>query len=203
MKNLGELLRESDPLRFEPSRSPEHREMLRRAVLKAAPSEYVTPRSRSLVAFAIIALMTLGGLFFGLNLRSLFVKEVQAAVRFEARLAETEAGPGLREAKVTDSDRIVYLHSEVIASNDDIRRAQVIPGADASHFGVAVEFTAAGAEKMRAATENRIGKLLAILLDGEVADALVIRTPVSAEGVISGNFTKSQAERIASGISVK
>ena len=56
---------------------------------------------------------------------------------------------------------------------------------------------------MRAATANHIGKHVAILLDGQVVMAPVIRSPIGAAAEITGNYTKSQAERIVRGIGIK
>jgi preprotein translocase subunit SecD len=64
---------------------------------------------------------------------------------------------------------------------------------------VAVEFNAAGAKKMRSATEKHIGKPVGIIIDGQVVTP-VLRTAISGSAVVSGNFTRAQAERIAKGI---
>ena len=50
----------------------------------------------------------------------------------------------------------MYLHQGIIVTNSDIPRNRVVQGDGPSHFGVAVEFNAAGAEKVREAT-NRCG----------------------------------------------
>jgi len=147
--------------------------------------------------------MVLTASLLGPRVWSLFVSDVQAAVRFEVRLAEDRPTPGLREAKVSGSDRSVYLHDEIIVTNSDIAAARVIQGSSASQYGVGVEFNASGAEKMRAATGNHIGKLVAILLDDQVVMALVIRSPIDASAVITGNFTRAQAEKIVNGIRIQ
>ena len=60
-----------------------------------------------------------------------------------------------------------------------------------------MEFNKAGAEKMRAATASNIGKPMAILLDGQVVMAPVVRSPIGGSAVITGKFTKAEAERMA------
>jgi preprotein translocase subunit SecD len=147
--------------------------------------------------------MVLAASLLGPRVRPLFVSDVQAAVRFEVRLAEYRPAPGLREAKVSDSGRSVYLHDEIIVTNSDIESTRVIQGSDPSQYAVGVEFNAAGAEKMRAATGNHIGKLVAILLDGEVVMAPVIRTTIGPSAVITGKFTRPQAEKIVNGIKIQ
>src|SRR5205823_2863154 len=72
-----------------------------------------------------------------------------APVRFEVRLAETVATPGLQEVRVSGSREIVYLHPDVVISNDDVARSRLVQGSGPSRFGVAVDLTGAGAQKIR------------------------------------------------------
>jgi hypothetical protein len=206
MKTIRELLRDADPLQYEPMWPSGDRDLRRQAVLAAASSSYAHPgvRSRSLIpVFVIVALMVIFVSFLGSRMWSPFVSDVQGAVRFEVRLAEDKPAPGLREAKVPGSSGSVYLHNEVIVDNGDIAEARVVQGSSPSQYSVDIKFNASGAEKMRAATENHIGKLVAILLDGQVVMAPVVRSPIGASAVITGNFTKAQAERISNGIEIR
>lgn len=41
---------------------------------------------------------------------------------------------------------------------------------------------------------------MAILLDSQVVMTPVVRVPVGASAVITGNFTKTEAERIVNGV---
>jgi preprotein translocase subunit SecD len=147
--------------------------------------------------------MVIAASFFGSRVRSPFVSDLQAAVRFEVRLAEDKPAPGLREAKISGSDRSVYLHDEVIVNNGDIAAARVVPGGGPSQYSIGVEFNASGAEKIRAATGKHIGKPVAILLDGKVVMTPVVRVPIGASAVITGNFTKVEAERIVDGVGLR
>ena len=152
---------------------------------------------------ATVALTAIAASFLGSRGWSVFVGDLQGApVRFEVRLAEDKPAPGLREAKV-GSDRLVYLYEQVIVSNGDIAMARVVPVPGTSEYSIGIEFKASGAEKMRAATANHIGTLLAILLDGQVVMAPVLRSPIGASARITGNFTQAQAERIVRGITAR
>jgi preprotein translocase subunit SecD len=128
---------------------------------------------------------------------------LQAAVRFEVRLAEAQPTLGLRPARIAGSDRVVYLHPEIVVTNDDISESRVIQGNAPSRFGVAVELNAAGAEKMRKATAGHIGGPVAILIDGDVVAATIVKSAIGNSAVISGDFTKAEAERIANGMSIR
>ena len=125
---------------------------------------------------------------------------LHAAVRFEVRLAEDEPGRGLRAARVATSPRTIYVHPEVVVTNDDIAQSSVIPGNQPSQFWIDVRLKAAGANRMREATRNHLGKPVAILIDGEVVAAPTIKSPIGEAAVISGDFTQSDAQRIASGM---
>jgi preprotein translocase subunit SecD len=128
---------------------------------------------------------------------------LQAAVRFEVRLAETHPASGLREVRIAGSDRVVYLHQEIVVTNDDISQSRIARGETPSRFDVAVTFNLTGAEKMRQATARHVGAPIAILIDGEVVAAPMLRSPIGTEALITGNFTKQEAERIANGMSVR
>jgi hypothetical protein len=205
MKTVRELLLDADPLQHEPPLPPGARDSGRQAVLAAASGAAARSemRSRSRIVFGTISVAAIVAAFFGSRGRSLFVSDLQAAVRFEVRLAEDKPAPGLRVAKLPGSEKLVYLHSDVIVTNSDIAAARVIEGDAPAQFAVDVEFNAAGAEKMRAATANHIGKPVAILLDGQVVVAPTLRSPIGASAVITGNFTRAQAEKIVNGIELR
>ena len=198
MKTLTELLRDADPLGYEPQRNDWRRRMSRQRVLDSPRLVEQSPRRR--VMIATVAALTLIGIAAGTRYWSSVAVDVVAAVRFEVRLAEENSADGLREAAVPGTSRRIYLHQETVVTNSDIAQAQVTRGDGASSFGVALTFTADGAAKMSRASRNHIGRPLAILIDGEVVIAPVIRSPITTSAVISGNYTKAEAERLVAGI---
>jgi preprotein translocase subunit SecD len=147
-----------------------------------------------------IAALTLIGIAGGSRYWSQGAVDLVAAVRFEVRLAEENPADGLREAVVSGAGKRIYLHQETVVTNSDIAQAQVTPGAAASTFDVTVTFNADGAAKMLRASQSHIGRPLAILVDGEVVIAPVVRSRITASAVISGNYTRAEAERIVAGI---
>lgn len=125
-----------------------------------------------------------------------------AAVRFEVRLAEDTPVQGLVVAQVPNSGRLIYLHPEVVVSNDDIAQSSVSQdGSD--RFSVIIQLLPAGADRMRQATAMHVGRPMAILIDGNVVMAPVVRSPISDSAVITGNFTRAEAERIADGMKLR
>jgi hypothetical protein len=204
MKTIRELLQDADPLPHEPPWPSGQRELRRQAVIAAASAARTPggrwPRSR-IAAFAAVASIAIAAPFLGSHGWSLFVGDLRAAVRFEVRLADDKPAPGLREVKVAGSERLVYLHDEVVVSNSDIAAARLVQGSP-TRYSVGIEFNASGAEKMRAATGGHIGQPIAILLDGQVVMAPVVRVSLGASAMITGNFTRAQAERIVEGIGI-
>ena len=201
MKTVSDLLREADPLDDDLQRLEERRDQIRRTVIATAsvvqPVSLVPAPARRVLLTAAAALIG-AVIVIGLLVNS-YRATVQAAVRFEVRLAEMQPVAGLIVARAEDSGRMIYLHSEMIVTNDDIAQSWVVQdGPD--RFGISVELLEAGAQRMRLATAAHLGRPVAILIDGEVVAAPVIRGVISNSAMISGEFTRAEAERIADGI---
>lgn len=204
MKNVSDLLRQADPLKEDLDRLDEARGRIRRAAVEAAsaaPPRRSRPMHRPrlvLGAAALAVILVVFGFLVGFGDRG----TVRAAVRFEVRLAETEPVPGLIVARSGHTERVLYLHPEQIVTNDDIAQSWVMPdGPD--HFGISVVFLPDGARRMQQATASHIGRPVAILIDGEVVTAPVVRSPIGSSAVITGDYTQADADRIANGIGLR
>lgn len=199
MRTVNDVLREADPVRHEAAVGLNERDRIRRAVVAAAghpPRAGTPPWLPSVVAILAVALVVgivAPRMHFGGN------ATLEAAVRFEVRLAQTQPAEGLQEARIAGSADVLYLHQEPIVTNADIAQARAIALPD-GRFDVAVTFNAAGAEKMRKATSGHLGQPLAILIDGDLVAAPTVRSPIDAEARITGGFTKAEAERLATGM---
>ncbi len=202
MKSLRDLLREADPLRHEPEALPQDRDCIRLAILALTSSMTTAPPRlpRRPIRLAAVVLLVVGLMAVGMQVWSRAGSTLHAAVLFEVRLAEEFPGTGLREARIGRSERVVYLHEEVVATNADIAASRITVGDEPSSFHVQVEFTATGAQRMQQGTAGHTGRPLAILIDGEVVAAPVLRGRISRSAVISGNYSQAEAERIAEGI---
>jgi hypothetical protein len=196
MKTVSQLLRNSDPLGYEPPPSDRERRQIRQTVLNARTVSASHPRR--VIANAIVVALTLGAVGAGIRYWPRGVADVFAAVRFEVRLAEDRPADGLRPATI--AGRTIYLHPEPVVTNEDIVDAQLVPGEGPSPFSISVTFSPAGSEKMARASKGHVGRPVAILIDGVVVMAPVLRDPVMTSALVTGPFTKAEAERVVQGI---
>lgn len=114
-------------------------------------------------------------------------------------LAEFMPSEGLILYRVEGSSKEVYLHSKAQLTNKHLSSAKVIE----SSFGNSIEitFTEEGAKTFSDLTAQNIGKPLAIVIDGKVILAPVIRARIEGgKASISGNYSKIEAHAIAAGI---
>lgn len=197
MKRIADVLREADPLAEEVPPTEAERAIRRQAILNAQPrpSRGVSRRT-ALTAIAAVAIV---GVATGTRYWSQ-ATDLIAAVRFEVHLAELEPAPGLRKATVAGNGRTIYLHDESVVTNADVAEAHIAPGNPPDGIGIALTFTPGGSAKMARATEGHIGRPMAIMIDGEVVMAPTVRSVTSTDAVITGNYTRAEADRIVAGI---
>ena len=204
MTRLRHLLQSADPLRYESDDVERGRDRLRQTIMAAASagstSQHVRHRM-SLAVLVTVASVIVALVIVGSQIWLRAGGTVQAAVRFEVRLAEDQPAAGLEATRVA-ANRTIYLHREVIVTNADIARSSVIPGATPSQFWIDVRLNSAGAEKMRQATTNHIGKPVAIIIDGDVVSAPTVKSPIGGAAVISCDCTRADAERIVNGMAI-
>jgi hypothetical protein len=160
---------------------------------------HVQVRRRSFVVASACAAVALVIGWLGFADQLSLVPPVAAQVRFEVRLAEPEPAPGLQVARVADSGLLVYVHPETVVGNSDIAHTWVIDDGS-PQFGVGVQLLPDGAQRMRQATAAHVGRPVVILLDGVVMTAPTLRSPIDDSAVITGQFTRDEAARIAEGI---
>jgi preprotein translocase subunit SecD len=56
---------------------------------------------------------------------------------------------------------------------------------------------------MRAATAGHLGRPVAVSIDGLVVMAPAVRSPIAAHAVVTGDFTREEAERIVRGLAAR
>jgi len=120
-------------------------------------------------------------------------------VKLEICLAATEDMEGSTAMSMKGTDEIFFVSNEVVLTSADIESA----GTSSVHDMpiVELELTDAGAKKFAKFTGENIEKHAAIIIDGELVTAPLIKEKI-AEGraLINGLFTEEEAERIAAGL---
>ena len=132
-----------------------------------------------------------------------FTPEKQAEkVTIEFRFAETEAAEGLTEIILPITGQKFYLHDEVIMSNDNIAMASVVIWDEKPV--VELQFTLTGKDKFAQLTKENLKRRMGMLVDGKLVTAPIINAPIDQGiAIITGDFTKDEAQRIADGINKK
>ena len=131
------------------------------------------------------------------TLRELTPDRPQTTI-LEVRLAETTPVRGLTRASVRNSAEPLFLHDERIVSTPDVPQAHVVESN--GRFNIQVFLSPEGAARRADVTAPHIGKPLVIIVDGEVVAAPPLRAPITTQILIADNFTRAEAERIASGL---
>ena len=112
--------------------------------------------------------------------------------------AEKEGVPKL---PVMGTNATVCLEPEVLMDAKSVALAKADEG-HAGGFQISLTFTSAGTKAFADLTRKNVGRRLAILIDGKVLSAPAIRAPIpGGKAVITGSFTKKQAEELAEQIS--
>jgi SecD/SecF fusion protein len=113
---------------------------------------------------------------------------VPAGFRIETQ-TETNEGQEIEE------DLLVKVRPDLLG--DGVRKA--VPTYDEQGWGVALQLNREGAHLFGQLTEAHVGKRFAIVLDGKVQSAPVIREPIhGGHASITGHFTEEQARNLAS-----
>jgi preprotein translocase subunit SecD len=124
----------------------------------------------------------------------------KARIQIEFRLAESSPSEGLQEVSIESTSEKLYLYKDVIISNTDVIAARVIPSYTINRFDVEIDFSEEAAQRISRITAENIGKQLAILIDGKVIVAPMLRSTISRKAVLAGSapsFTKEEADELA------
>lgn len=104
--------------------------------------------------------------------------------------------PGAPEATASGSSGAYLAEKEAKVTGADLQDARVARD-EMNLPAVSFEFDRNGAKRFGTLTEANIGNPLAIVLDGVVQSAPVIRSRITDRGQITGNFTADEANDLA------
>ncbi len=93
---------------------------------------------------------------------------------------------------------VMDVYSDVAVDGADLTNAQASTDQQTGEWVVNFSLNSVGAREFADVTTANVGKLFAIVLDGKIIEAPVIRTPITGgSGQISGNFTPQSATDLA------
>ena len=140
----------------------------------------------------------------GCVLAILFGYMVQAQAQLTVSAAATDPVAGWQRIELGDDDRTLWVSPTPSLTSDDIQGVQSLTRADGSTV-VEIQFTEDGSEKMRELSAAQIDRPIAMLFDGELISAPVVRSLIDGgQVVISGGgpngLTLDQIQRILASV---
>ena len=137
-------------------------------------------------------LVELPGLDDPMRIKSLLGKTANLTFRFVTNNQEDSFGT--EKLKYEDNSDEAIVSKRIILSGDNLLDAQPRMNSETNETVVSFTLDRVGAKRFGKATSTGIGKQLAIVLDGKIISAPVIRdTIASGSGQISGGFTFQSA----------
>ena len=114
----------------------------------------------------------------------LFSGLLQAQSGFSIRAASPDSVAGWQRMEL--DGQTVWVSPTVSLAAADVERVEPI-STQAGKKAVSIEFTGAGAEKMRKLSAAQMDKLIAMVLDGKLIWAPKIRSEVGKQAVLTGS----------------
>lgn len=122
----------------------------------------------------------------------------EPGVRLAFRACYEKAMPGAEQMQL--DQQTVFVMPQDLLNNHDVASASAAENVD-GQYGVSIDFTAEGRERFAKVTTELLDQRLAILVNDELIVAPIVRTPITGgRAMISGNYSKAEARRIADGI---
>ncbi len=141
-------------------------------------------------------LVELPGLDDPMRIKSLLGKTANLTFRFVTN--NNDDSFGTDKLKFEENEEEVNVSKRIILSGDNLLDAQPRMNTETNETVVSFTLDRVGAKRFGKATSTGIGKRLAIVLDGKIISAPVIRdTIASGSGQISGGFTFQSATDLA------
>ena len=141
-------------------------------------------------------LVELPGLDDPMRIKSLLGKTANLTFRFVSQNSNDTFGTEILQFE--DGSNEVMVSKRIILNGENLLDAQPQMNNQTNETVVSFTLDRVGAKRFGKATSTGIGKQLAIVLDGKIVSAPVIReTIASGNGQISGNFTFQSATDLA------
>ncbi len=127
--------------------------------------------------------------------------EIEEYLKYKAR--DGLLFPGIKfswsiEPIKNDSYKLFLLKEEVVLGNKDVAEVSAIPN-EQDNFDISISFTDAASKIWQELTGNNTGNAIAIMVDGHVYSAPVVKEEMSGgKCLISGNFNEQEAKLLVS-----
>ncbi|QDU37369.1 preprotein translocase subunit SecD [Maioricimonas rarisocia] len=125
-------------------------------------------------------------------------------VILELRLAEEKPAKGLIEKTLRDGSKTVYLHAEPAITKkhfENVRRHRSRHAPELNPHSLEFTLTDEGGKLLARMTEGHFGRPMAVLLNGEVVAAPIVRARIGKECVITGGLRPEEISEIVDAFS--
>lgn len=120
------------------------------------------------------------------------------SVRLALRVCHEKAVAGAEPMLL--EQQTLFVEPDILLSNEHIARAKAEQDATEAYC-ILLEMTDEGQRRFAKATSELVDQRIAILVNDEIIAAPIVRSPIlGGSAMISGNYTKEEAQRIATGI---
>jgi len=117
------------------------------------------------------------------------------------RLVEDKESPDTVPMKMMGKDDTLHVSKQVLLNALDVESAKATRERHTGFASILLNFTRDGWKKFAEITEKNVGRRLAIVVNGQLVSAPVIRSRVAGGGaVITGGFTMMEARELANAI---
>lgn len=166
-------------------------------IIGLKPHRHTSKTMKRIIQMAIACLTTSTAIAAGLPSTPVFQLHLVA----DSPSAKTESMTLTHLRNGETNRETLYVYKTVALDQTALKSARAIPGTRESGFRIEIKFTEEGKKEFAELTRRSIGKRLAIVIDGQLCSAPVIRDEISG-GVaeISGTFTEKQASSLATRI---
>jgi preprotein translocase subunit SecD len=134
----------------------------------------------------------------------LFGLLLQGQAQVAIRAASSEPVAGWQEMRISEGERPIWVAPSDALVAGDIERAESYKTAD-GRTAVGMVFTDTGAQRMRELSRSQLNKLVALLVDGKLIWAPLVRSEIGKQTAITGNgpngVPQAVVDRILSTIS--
>lgn len=117
------------------------------------------------------------------------------------RLVEENDGRDTVAMKAVGSDQTFHVNKQALLNALDVRWAKASRDRHLHSPAILLSFTPEGAKKLAEVTASNINRRLAIIVDGQLLSAPIIRARIEAgEALIQGSFTGKDSTQIVRAI---